>query len=44
MEGFVLEVNGWVVSKVMSCLVSLMLTLTWSIDILSKKLIPEIGG
>ena len=44
MEGFILEVNGWVVSKVMSCLVSLMLTLTWSIDILSKKLTPEIGG
>ena len=44
MEGLILEVNSREVSKVVSCSVSLMLTLTWGIDILFEKLTPEIGG
>ena len=46
MERFILEVNvnGLQVSKVVSCSVFLMLTLTWGIYILFEKLTPEIGG
>ena len=40
MEGFILEVNSYEVSKAMPCLVPLMLTITWGIDILFEKLTP----
>ena len=42
MEGFILEVNSSEVSKFVSCSISLMLTLTWGIDIF-EKLTPEMG-
>ena len=37
MEGFVLKVNGKEVSKAEPSLISILLTLTWSIDILFGK-------
>ena len=43
MEGFILEVNSYEFSKIVSCSVSLMLTLTWGIDILFEKFTPAIG-
>ena len=42
--GFILEVNSLEVSNVVSCSVSLMLTLSWGIDISLEKLTPETGG
>ena len=44
MEGFILKVYSWVVSKVVSCSIYFMLTLNWGINILFEKLTPEIGG
>ena len=43
MEGFIhypLFINSYEVSKAMPCLVPLMLTITWGIDILFEKLTP----
>ena len=37
MKGFILKVNSQEISKVVSCSVSLMLTLTWVIDILTVE-------
>ena len=44
MEGFILKVNSWEISKVVPCLLSIMLTLTWGIDISFEKLALETGG
>ena len=45
MEGFILRLTvKKEVSKVVSCSVSLILTLNWGTDILFEKLTPEIGG
>ena len=45
MEGFILGLTvKEKVSKVVSCSVSLILTLNWGTDILFEKLTPEIGG
>ena len=45
MERFVLGLTvKKEVSKVVSCSVSLILTLNWGTDILFEKLTPEIGG
>ena len=44
MEGFIPGVNIWEVPKVVSCSLSLMLTLTLSTNILFEKLAPQIGG
>ena len=45
MKGFIiLKVNSKEISKVVPCSVSLILTLTWGIDILFEKLTPETGG
>ena len=44
MKGFILKVNSYEISKVLSCSVSLMLTLTWGIDILLRKLTSESKG
>ena len=41
--GFFLEINSEEFSKVVSCSVSLMLSLTWGINMLFGKLTPEIG-
>ena len=43
MKGVILKVNSSEISKVVSCSVSLMLTLTWGIDILFEKLTSEKG-
>ena len=43
MEGFIHEANNYEVSKIMSCSVSFILSLTWVIDILFEKVSPEIG-
>ena len=43
MEGFILEVYDYEVSKVKSSSVSLLLTLTWSIYVLYEKLAQQIG-
>ena len=43
MEGFILEVYDYEVSKVKSSSVSLLLTLTWSIYVLYEKLTQQIG-
>ena len=45
MEGFILGLTvKKEVSKVVSCSVSLILTLNWGTDTLFEKLTPEIGG
>ena len=41
MEGFILELDVYEILKVESNSVSLLLTLTWSISILFKKLTSE---
>ena len=43
MKQFILKVNSSKILKVVSCSVSLMLTLIWSIDILFEKLRSEKG-
>ena len=43
MEGFILEVNGYKVSKVDSNSVSVSLILTWVVNILFEKLTPQTG-
>ena len=43
MEGFIFEVYVNKVSEAESSSVSLLLTLTWGIDILVEKLTPQIG-
>ena len=43
MEGFILEVNGYEVSKVDSNSVSVSLILTWVVNILFEKLTPQTG-
>ena len=42
-EGFILEVNGYEVSKVDSNSVSVSLILTWVVNILFEKLTPQTG-
>ena len=43
MEGFILEVNGYEVSKVDSNSVSVSLILTWVVNMLFEKLTPQTG-
>ena len=43
MKRLIFEVNSSEASKVVSCSVSLMLTLNWGIDTLFEKLTSEIG-
>ena len=43
MEGFILEVNGYEVSKVDSNSVSVSLILTWVVNILFERLTPQTG-
>ena len=38
MKEFIFKVNSFEISKVVSCLVSLMLNLTWGIDIFFENL------
>ena len=42
-EGFILEVNGYEVSKVDSNSVSVSLILTWVVNMLFEKLTPQTG-
>ena len=42
-EGFILEVNGYEVSKVDSNSVSVSLILTWVVNILFERLTPQTG-
>ena len=42
--GFILKVNNEEISKVVPCSPSLILILTWDIDILFEKLKPETGS
>ena len=44
MKEFTLKVNSYEISKVVSCSIPLVLTLTWGTDILFEKLRPETGG
>ena len=44
MESFILEVNSYELSKVVSCSVSLVLTFTWGIDKLFERLTLQIGS
>ena len=44
MKVFIPKVNISENSKIVPCSVSVMLTLTWGIDILFEKLTPETGG
>ena len=44
MKVFIPKVNSSENSKIVPCSVSVMLTLTWGIDILFEKLTPETGG
>ena len=43
MEGFIFEVYVKEISEAESSSVSLLLTLTWGIDILVEKLTPQVG-